>query len=171
MKAAGAVLVLGAAFLYGYQGKLRLEEHVRQLLQWKEILMMLSSEMTYTKTPLAEAFSNLAKGGKPPFGEFFESLSRRLDRERDKTFFELWQSQIADSGSAFCFTKDEMEIFTGLGEHLGHSDLQFQTDRMQLYVQQVEQKVVQAQGELAEKQRLYQYLSVMCGLFIILLFL
>ena len=60
-------------------------------------------------------------------------------------------------------------MLKGLGENFGYLDIQMQLNHLALDIQQVETRIGQAQQELAAKQKMYQYLSIMSGLFLILL--
>lgn len=167
----GCGLILGAAAVLGLQLKQRLTEHLRQLLGFKEMLHMLSSEISYAKTPLAEAFLHISGQGKEPFGRLLGEVSKRLGEEREKSLYEIWQSAVSNHRDSFYFTREEFQILTDFGENLGYLDIKMQLNHIALYIQQVENRIVQAQEELAAKQKMYQYLSVMCGLFLILILL
>ena len=150
------------------QLKQRLYEHVRQLISFKEMLLMLSGEMSYARAPLAEAFSHIGEQGREPFSAMLADVSESLKRERGRTLGEIWKEAVEKHKSIF-FSQEEFHILEGVGDNFGYLDIQMQLNNIALYVQQVEQKISEAQGELAVKQKLYQYLSVMCGLFVILL--
>lgn len=171
LKLVGAFLILVAAILFGVQMKQQLAEHVRQLLGLKEVLMMLAGEISYGKIPLSEAFLHIAERGKEPFGQVFREVSRRMEQERNHTLYEIWQSAVKHHEEIFTFSEDEMRIWMNLGENFGYLDMQLQLNNLRLYGQQIEEKLVQAQKELAVKQKLYQSLSVMSGLFLILIFI
>lgn len=169
LKLAGACLILAAGAVFGFQMKQRLAEHVQQLIGLKEMLLMLSGEMSYAKAPLTEAFRHIAVQGKAPFDRMLTEVSEGLEQERDKTLQEIWEKAVFHHKEEFFFSAEEFQILTGLGKNLGYLDIQMQMNHISLYLQQVEGRIVQAQNELAAKQKMYQYLSVMSGLFLILI--
>lgn len=168
LKVVGAGVIFSVGMLWGMQMKYQLAEHVRQLICWKEVLLMLAGEISYAKSPLREAFLHIGSMGKAPFGELLEEVSDRLGRERGKNLYEIWRSVLKDHRTEIFFSTEEFEMLEKFGENLGYLDIKMQLNHLELYRQQVEVKIAQAQGELAVKQKMYQYLSVMSGLFVIL---
>lgn len=169
LKLTGAGLIIFAAVALGIQLKQRLAQHVEQLIRFKEILLMLSGEMSYARTPLTEAFQNIAVRGKEPFGPLLAEVAGRLEQERESTLSHIWQSAVEHQKKAFCFSKEEFELLKGIGQNFGYLDIQMQLNHLNLYIRQVETRIGQAQQELAARQKMYQYLSVMSGLFLVLL--
>lgn len=169
VKLLGAALVLFVAFATGFQLKQRLTEHLRQLLGMKELLVMLSGELTFARTTLDEAFLHIAGQGKEPFGALLREVAARMSKERETTLHEIWLSAVEGHKEDFFFDHEEFAILTGLSENFGYLDVKMQLANIGLYIQQVEHKIKKAQDELAVKQKMYQYLSVMCGLFLILI--
>lgn len=171
IRVAGAVLILSSSFLFGMQQKQRLWEHVRQLVGCKEMLLMLSGEMSYAKAPLMEAFLHIAARGKEPFSSFLRDVALGMETRREQPLSEIWQNALKCRKDKFYFSGEEYELLESLGENFGYLDVQMQLNHLSLCIQQLDAKIVQAQEELAAKQKLYQYLSVMCGLFFILILL
>jgi stage III sporulation protein AB len=169
LKLLGASLVLGTAAIYGYQLKTRLSDHVRQLIALKEIFLLLAGEISYARTPLKEAFGRISNQGKAPFGTFLQEVAERLNEADGNTLYQIWMQVIEARRSEFLLNDDELSILKGLGENLGYLDVKTQMGNIELYIQQIEVRIVQAQQELAAKQKMYQYLSIMCGLFLILI--
>ena len=169
LKLTGICLILGVAAVVGLQLKHRLHMHLKQLIGFKEMLLMLSGEMSYARTPLTEAFRNIAARGKEPFGPLLAEVAGRLEQERGKSLYDIWKSAVEHQSKAFYFSEEEFCMLKGLGENFGYLDIQMQLNHMALDIQQVETRIGQAQQELAAKQKMYQYLSIMSGLFLILL--
>ncbi len=169
VKLLGAALVLFVAFTTGFQLRQRLAEHLRQLLGMKEMLVMLSGELTFARTTLDEAFLHIAGQGKEPFGALLQEVAGRMNKEREATLHDIWLSAVERHKEELFLDREEFSILTGLSENFGYLDVQMQLANIGLYIQQTEHAITRAQDELAVKQRMYQYLSVMCGLFLILI--
>lgn len=168
LKAAGIVLVLGAAFLYGWQLRLRLAGHVAQLYGLKELLEMLAGEISYAKAPLPEAFVRIAKRQGEPYGKILLAVARRMETSQE-SLEQIWRQVWEEQGDELLLRPEELQIVLGLGKNLGYLDIQMQLGHIAMYTGQLEGKIAQASGELAVKQKLYQYLSVMSALFLILI--
>lgn len=169
LKLAGAGLILFASLVYGLQLKMKLSEHVKQLIGLKEILLMLSGEISYTKTPLGEAFWHIAAQGREPFGGVLKEVARQMETDREQGLSRIWKDTLTARRDCFYFTEEEWELLLALGENFGYLDAKMQLNHISLTIQQIDTKIVQAQGELAAKQKVYQCLSILGGLFCILI--
>ena len=75
LKALGSLLVFAASVLYGWKVRAEYAEHVEQLVGMKEMFLMLWGEISYARTPLQEAFLQIAAQGKEPFSSFLEKAA------------------------------------------------------------------------------------------------
>ncbi len=82
----------------------------------------------------------------------------------------LFWGQLVDK-EAGCFLLDEEErsLLKRAGENFGYLDGKMQLKNLELYIEQTEVLIRKAQGELKDKKRVSGALSVMCGLFLIIL--
>ena len=76
LKLAGSILIITASSLYGWKIRRELTEHVDQLVGMKEMFLMLWGEISYTRTPLKEAFLQIASQNKEPFSGFLEKTEK-----------------------------------------------------------------------------------------------
>ncbi|MFP3155420.1 stage III sporulation protein AB [Lachnospiraceae bacterium ZAX-1] len=172
LKLVGACLILGASLLYGYMLRVRLSDHVGQLIGMKEMLLMLAGEISYTRTPLGEAFLHMIAQGKEPYKTMLTAVRYQMEHgEVGKPLHQIWKEVIDLQSRNFLLSDEEVAILQNAGNNFGYLDASMQLKNIEVYIQQVEVKIVQAQNELAAKQKVYQYLSVMCGLFFIIMLL
>lgn len=170
LKLAGGVLVLLAAVFYGWRLSEEQQEHMEQLVAMKEMFLMMTGEISYTKTPLREAFLRIAEQNKEPFAGFLKKAAEGL-QENQESMGVFWRKLVNQEKERFLFSKEERELLKRAGENFGYLDGQMQLKNLELYIGQAEVMIEQFQKELKEKQKLAQTLSVMCGLFVIILLL
>ncbi len=85
-----------ASLLYGWRVGRELQEHVGQLVGMKEMLLMLHGEISYARTPLKEAFWQIASQGKEPFSSFLEQAAEGLGG-KEESIGEFWRRLVAGS--------------------------------------------------------------------------
>ena len=56
-----------------------------------------------------------------------------------------------------------------VGENFGYLDVQMQLKNLELYMEQAQVLIEKAQKELMDRQKLARTLSLMCGLFLVIL--
>jgi len=69
----------------------------------------------------------------------------------------------------FLFSKEEQGLLKRAGENFGYLDGQMQLKNLELYIEQAEVFIRKAQEELKDRQKVVGTLSLMCGLFLIIL--
>ena len=169
LKAIGSCLILFAGITWGFQMKQNLSNNLRHLINLQEMILMLSSEITYGRVPLKEAFLRISELQKEPFSSLLKDVVQDMETEKGQTLWEIWKCSIQKNKSRICFSKEEFLILEELGENLGCLDVVMQKNHMALYEQQIQLRIHRAEKELATKQKMYQYLGVLSGLFLILL--
>lgn len=162
--------MLTMAVLYGWRLSMEQQEHLEQLLSMKEMFLMMAGEISYTKTPLREAFFRIAEQNKEPFSGFLKQAAEGL-KENQESMGAYWKKLVDGEKERFLLSKEEREMLKRAGENFGYLDGQMQLKNLELYIGQAEVMIEQFQKELKEKQKLAQTLSVMCGVFVIILLL
>lgn len=168
LKILGGALVLLAAVFYGFRLSMEQQEHLDQLLAMKEMFLMMAGEISYTKTPLREAFFRISEQNKEPFSGFLKQAAEELE-ENQESIGVFWRNLVDREEARFLFSREEKELLKRAGENFGYLDGQMQLKNLELYIGQAEVMIERFQKELKEKQKLAQTLSVMCGLFVIIL--
>ena len=170
LKLAGSILVITVSVLYGWQVRRELQEHVEQLVAMKEMFLMLWGEISYTRTPLKEAFLQIAAQGKEPFSSFLLKAAEELE-ENESSMGCFWNRLVEQESNKFLFNEEERGLLQRAGENFGYLDGQMQLKNLELYMEQAEVLIRKAQKELKDKQKVSSVLSLMCGLFLVILLL
>lgn len=168
MKLAGSILVITVSLLYGFQVCRELSEHVGELVGMKEMLLMLHGEISYARTPLKEAFQQIASQGKEPFSSFLEKAAEGLNG-KEEGIGEFWRKLVEQEAGKFYFTEEELGLLERVGENFGYLDVQMQLKNLELYMEQAQVLIEKAQKELKDRQKVARTLSLMCGLFLVIL--
>lgn len=114
LKLAGSFLVVTASLLYGLRVGRELQEHVGQLVGMKEMLLMLHGEISYARTPLKEAFWQIASQGKEPFSSFLEQAAEGLGG-KEESIGEFWRRLVEQEAGKFYFTGEELGLLERVG--------------------------------------------------------
>ena len=156
LKLLGSLLILTASILYGWKVNEEQKEHVEQLIAMKEMFLMLQGEISYARTPLREAFLQMASQGKEPFSDFLKRAAEGLEKH-EGSIGEFWGGLV------------EQGLLKRAGENFGYLDVKMQLKNLELYMEQAEVFLKRAQKELKDRQKVARTLSLMCGLFLVIL--
>ena len=83
----------------------------------------------------------------------------------------FWNRLVEQESNKFLFNEEERGLLQRAGENFGYLDGQMQLKNLELYMEQAEVLIRKAQKELKDKQKVSSVLSLMCGLFLVILLL
>jgi len=169
LKIIGALMILVSATAIGASYSTDLKKHCMELRLLKQMLYMLRGELKYTRTPLPEAFLHIAERLPAPFSVFLQETSREMAKYDGRTFSALWQEAVKKQLYEVHLKKEEKEQLLALGEILGYLDLEMQLSSIELYLEQLEVSIRNAQDTLGTRQKLCQSLGIAGGVFLIIL--
>lgn len=88
----------------------------KQLVGMKEMLLMLQGEISYARTPLKEAFWQMASQGKEPFSSFLKRAAEEMNGN-EESMGKFWGRLVEEAGD-FSFTREERELLKRVGRIL-----------------------------------------------------
>ena len=164
----GAMLLAVSCAGMGLLESLRLKKRIDQLKLLIRIASFLEGEISFAKTTLPEALRSVGGRLASPFSEFLRDLASRLETCPGKSFGELLRQSAAAhlEGTELC-----REDFYGAAADLGYLDGKMQVHILETYRMEQERKVLRLTGELPAKQKLFQSLGILGGIFLVILLL
>lgn len=146
-----------------------LNKRVEQLKKLKKFIYMLKSEIKYMRSPLPDAFLELSKRVESPLSTFLIELSSELSECERDSFYQVWEEQVEKHFRSCGMTKEDLEGLCKMGESMGFLGQEMQENTLSLYLQQLDISLAEAREEESKKVRVYHYLGVSFGLFIMIL--
>ncbi len=171
VKLFGAVMVLVGAIGIGQNINTRIRRHYQQIVQLKELLLLLGNEMRYLKLPLPVVMERMAKQTKEPFSESFVQMADEMNHFRQASPMEIWQSILQKNRKKYLLSEEEFQVYLEAGVILEQGNSYAQGEEVTLFTEQVQYKMVHAQEELKNRQKVCSYLSAAAGVFLILILL
>ncbi|GFP76709.1 stage III sporulation protein SpoIIIAB [Clostridium fungisolvens] len=130
----------------------------------------LENEMTYTFTPLPEAFINTGKRLKDPIAQLFNSIGTKLkDNEADNVFLstkdslELYKDKIN-------LNEVDIDIILDLAKSLGTTGIDGQRKIFSITIDRIKSNTEKAEKECDKYSKMYKSLGVCVG-FMLIIFL
>lgn len=140
----------------------------RNLLNCQKAVMILHSEISYGRTPLPAAFSQMAGRTSGSVSRFFDAVSRRLE-EGGGRLEEIWNRTLQEILTSREMREEDRQELAGLGNTLGYLDVQMQIQALELYEKRLEGSLKLWESEREKKTRLYPMLGTMGGALICLI--
>ena len=169
MKGIGVILILLGTSGIGYLAAVDLRRHLNDLKWLRRILLLLKEEITYTHAPLGEVFFHISGKVKEPYGLFLAQVSERLLERAGSSFSEIWFCAVEEKLRVTKLTREELEELKDFGNSLGYLGGHAQEGAIDLYLEQLQERMQEVREGMAAKQKLCGCLGVMSGIFITIL--
>ncbi|RDW19164.1 stage III sporulation protein SpoAB [Oceanobacillus arenosus] len=170
MKWIGALLFIGTTTWMGFEWSNKLTQRPKHIRQLKNALQILEAEIIYSQSPLRDAFTSIAKQLPDPLKTFFESLGNSM-KEEDIDLFILWEKHVFELMKMSSLGGNEREILKQFGRTLGQHDFYQQQKYIQLTLTHLDRELEDARDEQYKYSKLAKSIGVLCGIFIVLLFI
>lgn len=169
LKYAGIFLIVAGAGGFGTYFSTYLKTHLEQLVECREIFAELDAEREYLRLPYAQLLKKTAKGKTKLFGEILTEVADAMEEHKQADAGLLWEKAFQKRSVQILLKEDEMDLLFALAKSLLMEGNHTQVAK--LYFMQLEDKIMQVMQEKKEKQKLYGTISVLGGLFLVILLL
>ena len=169
MRLLGGILVVGACGGMGDYYARRLEQRVEELLLLYQKILELQGEIRYAAAPLSEIMTELGKQESGVISELFRQVAKEMEEAKARSFAEI----VRETGNRVLrqsvLTKQDKEQFFRLGDSLGRLDKTQQLLATEYYLTGLQGEIEEAKRIKKERSYLYRCLSILAGIFLVIL--
>ncbi|MBD2869548.1 stage III sporulation protein SpoIIIAB [Paenibacillus arenilitoris] len=169
IKLLGAVLILFAGAMIGFQQAAGYAERPRQLRQLAHALQRLETEIGYGHTPLPEALERTAAAAPEPIASIFGKAATGIWETESFTFRESWEQAVKAQWGATSMRGGEQAVLIRLGSTLGISDKEDQMKHIRLALQQLKAEEDAARDDQARYEKMWKSLGILIAVLIVIL--
>lgn len=162
-------MVLMAAAVLGFMKAGKYRERIKELRHLQVALNMLSSEISYTATPVPLAFKKIGSRVDKPIALFFLRCSQLLEESPEVDFSDTWQRVVKENFKETTLEKSDQYLLLSISSFLGVSDQQHQEKQINLILHQLDHTERDALDAMHKNERMWRYLGVMGGLMLVIL--
>lgn len=168
-KLIGAVLVVLATSLAGFEYARRFRERSEQIRQLRTSITLLETEIQYGMRTLYEALTNVANRSPSPVRDLWMRCAERLQMQDGDSTYECLHQAVQERWDWTSMKATEKEIFLDICKNLGQSDRETQLQHLQLAKQNLENEEQKARSEQSQNEKMYRTLGVLAGALVIIL--
>nr|WP_279588890.1 stage III sporulation protein SpoIIIAB [Paenibacillus castaneae] len=165
----GAILILFAGTMIGFQQAARFAERPRQLRQLAHALQRLDTEIGYGHTPLPEALERTAVATPEPLASLFRKAASGILETESFTFRESWEQAINLHWDATSMRGNEKAALIRLGSTLGISDKEDQMKHIRLALLQLKAEEDAARDDQGRYEKMWKSLGILIAVLIVIL--
>ncbi|MCI8634857.1 MAG: hypothetical protein HFJ05_04570 [Eubacterium sp.] len=169
LRSAGIFFILAGAYGFGSYLCLYLKKRLDQLVECREIFAQMDACREYLRLPYAELLKKSADGKSKILTELLKEVADEMEKKQNPNVQALWEAAFAKRKKQLFIGEEETELLLALARSLMLEGNHTQVSKV--YFMQLEDKIQRAMEEKKEKQKLYRAISVLGGLFLVVLLL
>ncbi len=171
LKLAGAIFIIGACSVMGFQTARRYGQRPRQIRQLISCISALHSYIYFSSMPLNEALRHCAEGVEGVIAAMFRHVGHLLAADAALTPAEAFCQAQSEYTRELSLDVPEQELLALLCSHLGMMNRDEQAKNLVLIQEQLERIACEAAAIRDGNMKMYQYLGVCGGFAIVILLL
>lgn len=168
MKWFGALLIIMATTMIGFEWSRQLSGRPKQIRQLKHALQILEGEMLYSQLPLQEAFLIVSKRMPYPVNYLFRLLVKKMKETNDE-FPDIWRKSVQLFLSRSYLGRNEAEILYQFGRSIGQHDLSQQQKHIYLAMTHLDRELDEARDQHLKFSQMAKSIGFLAGVFIVLI--
>ena len=172
VKLLGLLMAFAACTTLGFYKASEIKRRRMLLVDFKELIVHISTEMSYFKEPLPQIFERLA-GGHEDNKERTILLRECLSTYslENMNIAEIWKSAVDHIYSGSPLTGEDVSTMKKCGDFLGQSDFNRQKEHFGLLNIQLDRQIEEAEESIKTKGRMYGKMGISVGLVVAIVFI
>lgn len=170
-KAVAGMCVMAGAFGFGWSLCQEMSCVLSHFCEQRRLLALMIREISFMHRPMQEIFPIVGERLKDPYKEFLYSLAKKMEQRSGKNLQELWKSQselLKKNGGC---PREALVTLLQIGDCFGCEEDKMQMDLLKMMEAELSEEISVRAKEKEGKSKLIQTLSVLAGIFCIVLFL
>ena len=169
LKIIGSMIVVVASTGLGMYMSNICSLEIKQLKEFKKIIMHLKGEISYGNTSLPDAIKVLAQKEEGVFEDFLNELDMELGSFQGVRFRSLWENAAKITLTKTCLSLKNKELIKGLGRELGYMDKHTQIGCLDVFLYEIDEEIKEKMLLVKDKIRIYNVTGVLFGVFVVII--
>mgnify|MGYP004511153675 FL=1 len=169
MKIIGIFLVLAASIGLAWQVRCDLKNHLAFLYDFRKLLLDIENEITDSMQPMDLILTYRVSSRNEQLQKLCIQMGAALGKKETKNGEMLWRDCLLRQRKNLPLSQEELELFCKAGSAFFGSSRAGNESHFKHYMQRIDEQITEVRAQKQEKQKVYQTVSVMCGLILILL--
>lgn len=171
IKFLGALLVIGSCFSIAQNITKDKQKQLTAIKELYNLLINLSREIHFRLEPLPKLINRLTQDEDSVSFSFLKQLNQNIEKDRHSPFREHWQETLSHFAQENHLPHSATSLMRALGEHLGETDFETETTRLQDAAENLYSLYSSLDKENKKTEKLTRSLGVLSGISIVILLL
>lgn len=170
-KLAGILLLMAGCCGLGINRVEESKQRIRELREIRRMVIRIQNEMTYGKRALPEICQLFGQCMEEPYQAAFLSIFRKLEENDGTDLNRIWKVQMEECLKNLPLLEEEKDILRNMPEYLGILDEKQQAADIGQSLDFLTAHITQAEAGYENQARVTMSISVMAGIFLVILLL
>ncbi len=171
LKFAGILLLMAGCGGLGFNKIAEEKQRIRQLREIRRIVLRIQNEISYGKRALPEICLLLGQCMEEPYRTAFLTIYAKLEENDGSGLDCIWKEQMEECMRNLPLRREEKDILCHMTEYLGILDEKQQAADIGQSLDFLSARITQAEGGYENRARVIMSVSVLAGIFIVILLL
>ncbi len=167
---AGVCVILGASG-FGWAVCQEMKQVLFHLEEQKRMLLYIQREISFMHRPMQEIFVSVSGRLKEPYQSFVLEVAACMEERDGRALGDIWRGRVEAMKKSGTYPAEAVRTLHRMEECLGCEEDKMQIDALGLWEAELSELIGMRTKEKEEKSRLIQTLSVLAGIFCIVLFI
>ena len=140
-------------------------------MEIKQMLLYMNREIAFLHRPMQEIFACISERLQEPYRTLTGTVAERMNRERGKGLSVIWEEEVKKLLADKAYPQKALLHLEKIGACFGCEEDELQIASLTLVGKELEEEMEGIKSRKEEKSRLIQTLSLLAGVFCIVLFL
>lgn len=165
MRIFGIILILASSGVIGCYYSMLPKFRIDELSEMKKALNLLSGEIDFSISTLAEACESISEKINSPVKEVFNSFKKRLENKGKLKC--AWEEALEENRESLYLTKEDISFFKGFGLTLGQTEKRTQLKSIEQMQEYIEAEISEEKIKDSKNGRLYKSMGALIGMLIV----
>ena len=169
LKIVGCSLILIASGGIAYCIQKEMNHHMVLLYELRRLFLDISYEMQYAMMPMEYIFLQKIQCKEPVLEKICREIGTLLEEKQEKDGGSIWSIVFEKPGKELALKGEEFEVLKAAGNIFFGKSMEENKNSLSLFLERWNDLIAVWQKERRDKQKVYQTVTVMCGLMIMIL--
>ena len=170
-KAVAGICVMVGAFGFGLSLCQEINSVLLHFKEQRRMLLFIYREISFLHRPMQEIFAAVGERLKEPYPDFLMAVSKSMEQRSGKNLQEIWREEAEQLQKEGACPKEAVKMLLRIGECFGCEEDKMQMESLKLLETELADEIDSRSEEKEEKSRLIRTLSVLAGIFCIIIFI
>lgn len=170
-KAFAGILVIIGTQGFGYALCQDIQCRLYHNSQQKELLLYMVREISFLHRPIAEILESASELLDTPYNKFTQTVARRMGEGKGESLGTIWQEETDRLKNSRCYPKKSIQNLSKIGKYIGCEEDEMQVETLNIMRMELDEEIKRTRHERDEKGKLIRPLSLIAGIFCVVLFL